>query len=117
MGALTADEIYERMVKGLPAAEKVRLVEKIESDLGANQRILTDRESKLEVLKQLNEEGAGLGAGTQAVLKGLNNPQLYRAAIIGALANFIEVNNEYLAAIEAALGYHLQAVLVREHLV
>jgi chromosome segregation protein len=92
-------------------------LQQIESDRGANQRILTDRESKLEVLKQLNEEGAGLGAGTQAVLKGLNNPQLYRAAIIGALANFIEVNNEYLAAIEAALGYHLQAVLVREHLV
>ncbi len=92
-------------------------MQQIDSDLGASQRTLTERESKLEVLKQLNEEGAGLGAGTQAVLRGLDNPQLYRAAIIGALANFIEVNSEYIAAIEAALGQNLQAILCRERLV
>ena len=69
------------------------------------------------MLKQLNEEGAGLGVGTQAVLKGLDNPQIYRAAIIGALANFIEVNSEYIAPIEAALGQHLQAILVKERLI
>jgi chromosome segregation protein len=89
----------------------------IDSDLGANQRTLTERESKLEVLNQLNEEGAGLGVGTQAVLRGLDNPQLYRAAIIGALANFIEVSGEYIAAIEAALGQNLQAILVKDRLV
>jgi chromosome segregation protein len=91
-------------------------LQQIERDLGANQRTLTERESKLEVLKQLNEEGAGLGAGTQTVLRGLDNPGLYRAAIIGALANYIEVNSEYIAAIEAALGQHLQAILVRDRL-
>jgi len=62
----------------------------------------------------LNEEGAGLGVGTQAVLKGLDNPQLYRAAIIGALANFIEVSSENIAAVEAALGQNLQAILVKD---
>jgi chromosome segregation protein len=92
-------------------------LQRIDGELGSNQRTLTERESKLEVLKQLNEEGAGLGAGTQAVLKGLDNPQLYRKAIVGALANFIEVESEYVAAIEAALGQHLQAILVREELV
>ena len=66
------------------------------------------------MLKQLNEEGAGLGAGTQAVLKGLDNPQLYRAAIVGALANFIEVNNEFIPAIEAALGQHLQTIFISD---
>src|SRR3984957_2133136 len=89
----------------------------IDADLGTNQRTLTERQSKFEVLKQLNEEGAGLGAGPQAVLKGLDNPQLYRAATVGALANFIEVESEYIAAIEAALGQHLQAILVKERLV
>jgi len=98
-------------------ASREKELQLINSDLGANQRTLTERDSKLEVLKQLNEEGAGLGAGTQAVLKGLDNPQLYRVAIIGALANFIEVNGEYIAAIEAALGQHLKAILVRERLV
>jgi chromosome segregation protein len=92
-------------------------LQQINNDLGANQRTLTERESKFEVLKQLNEEGAGLGAGTQAVLKGLDNPQLYRAAIIGALANFIEVSGEYIAAVEAALGQHLQAIFVKDRLI
>jgi chromosome segregation protein len=91
-------------------------LQQIERDLGAVQRTLTERESKLEVLKQLNEEGAGLGAGTQAVLRGLDNPERYRATIIGALANYIEVDSEYIAAIEAALGQHLQAILVRDRL-
>ena len=98
-------------------ANTQRELQQIESNLSANQRTLTERESKLEVLKQLNEEGAGLGAGTQAVLRGLDNPQIYRAAIIGALANFIEVNSEHIAAIEAALGQHLQAILVKEQLI
>jgi chromosome segregation protein len=98
-------------------ANRQKQRQQIDAELGKNQRTLTERESKFEVLKQLNEEGAGLGAGTQAVLKGLDNPQLYRAATIGALANFIEVESEYIAAIEAALGQHLQAILVRERLV
>lgn len=92
-------------------------LQQINSDLGVSQRTLTERESKFEVLKQLNEEGAGLGAGSQAVLKGLDNPQLYRAAIIGALANFIEVSSEYITAVEAALGQHLQAIFVKNRLV
>src|ERR1700675_1284657 len=89
-------------------------LQQLDRDLGANQRTRTERESKLEVLKQLNEEGAGLGAGTQAVLKGLDNPQLYRAAIVGALANFIEVNSEFIPAIEAALGQHLQTIFISD---
>ena len=89
-------------------------LQQVNSDLSTNQRTLTERDSKLDVLRQLNEEGAGLGAGSQAVLKGLDNPQLYRPAIVGALANFIEVNSEYIPAIEAALGQHLQAILVRD---
>jgi chromosome segregation protein len=98
-------------------ANTQKQLQQLDRDLSANQRTRTERESKLEVLKQLNEEGAGLGAGTQAVLKGLDNPQLYRAAIIGALANFIEVDSDYIAAIEAALGQHLQAILVKDRMV
>jgi chromosome segregation protein len=95
-------------------ANTQRELQQIDASLSANQRTLTERESKLEVLKQLNEEGAGLGAGTQAVLKGLDNPQLYRVGIVGALANFIEVNNEFIPAIEAALGQHLQTIFISD---
>jgi chromosome segregation protein len=91
--------------------------QKIEKELSAQQRILAERESKLDVLKQLNEEGVGLGAGTQAVLKGLDNPQLFRTAILGALANFIEVDGESITAVEVALGQHLQTIFIRDQTV
>jgi chromosome segregation protein len=96
---------------------KQREHQQTERELSANQRTLAERESKLEVLKQLNEEGAGLGAGTQAVLKGLDNPQLFRAATLGALANFVEVRGEYIAAIEVALGQHLQTIFISDQTV
>ncbi|HZC59248.1 MAG TPA: chromosome segregation protein SMC [Chthoniobacterales bacterium] len=91
-------------------------LQQTDNTLAANHRTLAERESRLEVLTQLNEEGAGLGSGTQAVLKGLDKPELYRAAIAGTLANFVDVNSEYIPAIEAALGSHLQAILIREPL-
>jgi chromosome segregation protein len=89
-------------------------LQQTERDLTMQQRSLAERVSKLEVLRQLNEEGAGLGAGTQAVLKGLDNPQLYRSAVVGALANFLEVSAEFIVAIEAALGQHLQTILIAD---
>jgi chromosome segregation protein len=95
-------------------ADSRKDLQQIDNALAANRRTLTERESRLEVLKQLNEEGAGLGSGTQAVLKGLDKPELYRAAIAGTLANFVDVNSDYIPAIEAALGSHLQAILIRE---
>ena len=89
-------------------------LEEIERAVAASQKIVTERSSKLEVLKQLNQEGAGLGEGTQAVLKGLDDPQLYRGEIVGALANFIEVEPEFIPAIEAALGQYLKTIFVRD---
>jgi chromosome segregation protein len=105
------DDLYDSEHK-LAGTEKE--LQQIDGDLSANQRTLAERESKLEVLRTLNEEGAGLGAGTQAVLRGLDDPQTYRAAILGALANFIEVKSEFIPAIEAALGQHLQTILVND---
>jgi len=94
-----------------------RQVHQIEGDIASSQKTVTERDSKLEVLKQLNEEGAGLGEGAQAILKGLDNPQLYQAAIAGAFANFIEVETDFIPAIEAALGQYLKTVFVRDPLV
>jgi chromosome segregation protein len=94
-----------------------RHLHEVDSNLTTQIRTLTERESKLEILNQLNEEGAGLGSGTQAVLKGLDKPEIYQAAIMGALTNFIEVNAEYIPAIESALGSHLQTIILRNPLI
>jgi chromosome segregation protein len=86
----------------------------VDQEIIDNERTLHERQSKLDVLMQLNEEGAGLGEGTEAVLKGLAKPELYRSAILGALANLIEVENEFVPAIEAALGQQLRTVFIHD---
>ena len=71
-------------------------------------------ESRLEVLRQLQEQGEGLDEGTQALLKGLDNPALYHAAIKGTIAQHIQVEERMIPAIEAALGSALQAVVFKD---
>jgi len=68
-------------------------------------------ESRLEILRQLQEQGEGFDEGTQAVLRGLDNPGLFRPAIRGALAQTIQVEPDFISAIEAALGSALQAIV------
>ena len=71
-------------------------------------------ESRLEVLRQLQEQGEGLGEGTQAILKGLDNPDFFQSAIKGTLAQQIQVEERLIPAIEAALGSALQAVIFKD---
>lgn len=71
-------------------------------------------ESRLEILRQLQEQGEGLDEGTQAILRGLDNPDLYHAAIKGTLVQHIQVEERLIPAIEAALGSALQAVIFKD---
>lgn len=68
--------------------------------------------SRLDVLKQLVDSGEGFQQGTQSVLKGLDEPEFFNNGVRGVLAGLIEVEEGYTVAVEAALGSHLQAVLV-----
>lgn len=89
----------------------------VDRDLTAEQRILAERESKLEVLRQLNEEGEGFAEGTQAVLRGLDNPEFFKPSVLGALASHIEVEPQYVTAIESALGQNLQAIVMKDTMI
>ncbi|MDX2080292.1 MAG: chromosome segregation protein SMC [Terrimicrobiaceae bacterium] len=71
-------------------------------------------ESRLEVLRQLQESGEGFDEGTQAVLRGLDNPSFFQPAIRGALAQHIQVEQRFIPAIEAALGSALQAIVFKD---
>ncbi|MDP0490870.1 MAG: chromosome segregation protein SMC [Verrucomicrobiota bacterium JB023] len=77
-------------------------------------RTFTSRKSRLDVLRGLLEKGEGLQKGTQAVLKGLDDPDLFRAGVEGVLASRMQVNDEYAVAIESVMGDALQAILVRD---
>ena len=72
-------------------------------------------ESRVEVLRQLQEQGEGYDEGTQAVLRGLDNPEFFKPAIDGALADNIQVPPRFIPAIEAALGAGLQAILFKDN--
>src|SRR5205814_9885164 len=63
---------------------------------------------------QLNAEGEGLGQGSQAVLKGLDDPERFREAIIGSQVAQMDVDPKFIPAIEAALGRNLHAGILKD---
>ena len=77
-------------------------------------KILAQRAARFEAVRQLVESGEGFEKGTRNVLHGLDQPDHFKPGIHGALASFIEADNTCARAIEAALGTHLQAVLVQD---
>ncbi|MBL9177985.1 MAG: chromosome segregation protein SMC [Verrucomicrobiaceae bacterium] len=95
--------------------EKRRQRDAIHQELNELQRSATQRKSRLEVIEQLLQKGEGLPEGTQSVLRGLDNPEVYSTGVRGLLASSIEVTEAaFIPAVEAALRDHLQAVLLTE---
>ncbi|MFC5453842.1 chromosome segregation protein SMC [Prosthecobacter fluviatilis] len=94
--------------------ERRRQRDAMNNELNDLQRNLTQRKSRLEIIEQLLQKGEGLSAGTQKVISGLDNPEVYGVGVRGLLASSIEVEPEYITPIEAALKDHLQAVLLTE---
>ena len=93
-----------------------QLVASMEKEFAAIERGQTEKESRLEILRQLNEEGEGLGEGSQAVLKGLHPAVAGRIkpALAGALVANLDVDQNFIPAIEAALGRNLQAIVLKD---
>src|SRR5205809_1123774 len=91
-------------------------VASMEKELTAIERGRAEKESRLEILRQLNEEGEGLGEGSQAVLKGLHPAVAGRIkpALAGALVANLDVDQNFIPAIEAALGRNLQAIVLKD---
>jgi chromosome segregation protein len=67
----------------------------------------TEQKSRLNVLEQLQSEHEGFSAGTLAALQQIGHA-------LGSLADRIWVPDQYVMAIEAALGHHLQLVFTEE---
>jgi chromosome segregation protein len=94
--------------------QQQELLANAESDLTILERTLAEKRSSLEILRQLNAEGEGLAQGSQAVLKGLDDPERFRASIAGSLVAQIDVDPKFIVAIEAALGRNLHAVILKD---
>lgn len=66
-----------------------------------------EKRSRLSVLEQLQESHEGFGAGALAALK-------QSKSVLGSLTDKIRVPDEYIAAVESALGHNLQLVLTEQ---
>jgi chromosome segregation protein len=111
----TRNELDERLKSTAHViGEQRRQRDGLDNELNELQRSLTQRKSRLEALRQLIAQGEGLAEGTQAVLRGLDNADIYRTGVRGILASSIEVDPQFITAIEAALREHLQAVLLTD---
>ena len=84
------------------------------------QRLVFEKNSRREVLLQLHKSYEGYSDGAQALLRQTSNPssndlsQNHKDAILGTLANMIEVDPKFSTAIEAGLGQRLEAIVVSE---
>ncbi len=94
--------------------EKEKLFAQSEQDLATLHRTLAEKRSRLDVLRQLNEEGEGLAEGSQALLKGVDGSEEFRDAIAGSLVAQLDVDPKFIQAIEAALGRNLHAVILKD---
>jgi len=84
-----------------------------EKEIGRVDRVIAEKQARLEVLRQMTEEGEGLEKGSQAVLKGLNDPDRIRPALAGALVASLNVDREFIPAFEAAFGRAMHAVVLQ----
>jgi chromosome segregation protein len=66
-----------------------------------------EKRSRLNILEQLQTAYEGFSAGTVAALKSAQG-------VLGSLTDKIRVPNEYITAIEAALGNQLQLILTEQ---
>jgi chromosome segregation protein len=94
--------------------EKEKLLSTAEQNLAAVERTLTEKRSRLDVLRQLHEQGEGLAQGSQAVLKGVDDPEKFRQAIAGPLVAQFDVDPKFIPAIEAALGRNLHTIVLKD---
>jgi chromosome segregation protein len=66
-----------------------------------------EKRSQFTILEQLQNDYEGFSSGTQAILKG-------HQGVVGTLTDKIRVPDEYITAVETALGHNLQLVLVEQ---
>jgi chromosome segregation protein len=99
-----AEERLQQNQSAVAAAEK---------EISRLERTIGEKQARLEVLRQMTEEGHGLEKGSQAVLKGLDDPERIRPAIAGALVASLNVEPDFVPALEAAFGRNMHAVVLR----
>jgi chromosome segregation protein len=109
----TAEQLKERLRRSEEHSQQSQAaVAQAEKEIARFDRLIAEKQARLEVLRQMTEEGEGLEKGSQAVLKGLDDPERIRPAIAGALVASLNVDAEFIPALEAAFGRSMHAVVL-----
>ena len=117
LGEFAADTEAEKVnveTRRESVEERQNRLQEIQSQIEQMGRLLdemlqehAEKRSRLNVLEQLQSEHEGFSAGTLAALSQTDQ-------VLCSLADKIRVPDRYVAAIETALGHHLQLVLVEQ---
>ncbi len=81
---------------------------KLTQELDVQLRQQAEKRSRLNVLEQLQSGHEGFSSGALAALKS-------SSGVLGSLADKQRVPDQYIIAVEAALGHNLQLVITGEH--
>jgi len=113
------EQTVERLRESLRQAEEQRQqqqanLSQAEKEIARVERVIAEKQARLDVLRQMTEEGEGLEKGSQAVLKGLGDPERIRPALSGALVANLNVDREFIPALEAAFGRSMHAVVLND---
>jgi chromosome segregation protein len=110
----TAEELRQTLRASEEDAQQRRSsLAEAEKEIVRVERVLAEKQGRLEVLRQMTAEGEGLEKGSQAILKGLDDPDRIRPAIAGALVASLNVDREFVPALEAAFGRSMHAVVLQ----
>ncbi|HXM33492.1 MAG TPA: chromosome segregation protein SMC [Chthoniobacterales bacterium] len=110
----TAEELRQALRASEEQAQQHRSsLAEAEKEIIRVERLLAEKQARLEVLRQMTAEGEGLEKGSQAILKGLDDPDRIRPAIAGALVASLNVDREFVPALEAAFGRSMHAVVLQ----
>jgi chromosome segregation protein len=95
---------------GAELASGTRKRQALQERVGEIERKLVATSTRLETLKRLDESGVGLYAGVKYVLDAVRHGTL--SGVLGTLSSLLIVPDQLEAALEAALGGHLQDLVV-----
>jgi chromosome segregation protein len=108
-----AEKLSVQTSRGTVEERQARLKEiqvelnRVGQELDSVMRQQAEKRSRLNVLEQLQDSHEGFSAGALAALK-------QSQSVLGSLSDKIRVPDQYIAAVEAMLGHHLQLVLTEQ---
>jgi len=111
---VSGSELERQRQAASAALDEARLLlKKLEAELARGRDIYSQKSSRLQSLKELEEGLDGCSDGVKALMAGKKQGNL--PGIHGLLADLMQVKTEHEKAVEAALGDGLQKIIVDGH--